>query len=466
MPKPDPDSEPTALRHGVYTLRSAFQPIFSFSHQRLIGHEALLRATDESGRALSPQRMFDSCSGVDAVRALDSACHLLHASGFARGLDPAQWLFLNVDASAFDATSDVATTTAGIRDVAARSGLHPTQIVIELLETALPDGPAFESWVGALKDLGFIIALDDFGAGHSNFDRVFRLRPHIVKLDRNVIARAALDKTVWRVMTQMISLLHECGTQVLIEGVESSAEADIALDSDADFVQGYHFGRPQPALQRLHDASPSMIDVWARTNERSLSASQAHERQVRPYAEALMHAKGRLEAGRPMEEACAAFLGLPDADLCYMLDGDGMQVGPRLFREVQPVGGVIGDPFAPLHDVRGARWSRRPYFRRAMAAPGELQLTRPYPTMHSRRMNVTLSVCFMLRGTRLVLCGDKLWHLTDERPWQGGTPSGGRTSLATTADAHNAGRLGDRTPGKSNVDEPAAGATASLSIRA
>ena len=433
----DRDSVHAELRHGSYTLRSAFQPIYSFSHQRLIGHEALLRATDVEGRPVSPLQMFDNCNGLAALRALDRACRLLHARGFARGLESAQWLFLNVDASAFEPSLDLDASTAPMLELCTGSGLHPTQIVVELLETALPDGAQFERWVAALKELGFIVALDDFGAGHSNFDRVFRLRPHIVKLDRDVIARAALDRSVRRVMTQMISLLHECGAQVLIEGVESSTEAEISLDSDADFVQGFHFGRPQPLLRGPHETCQPMIDVWASTNERSYLASQDYARQVGLYAEAMQLARQMLEAGRPMEEACAGFLRLPDADLCYMLDVNGMQVGPRLFRESQAGCGADGcDPFAPLLDVRGARWSRRPYFRRALAAPGELQLTRPYPTMHSRRMNVTLSVSFMLRGTRLVLCGDKLWHMTDEKPSMGG--AGGIAASGAAASGHAA----------------------------
>lgn len=336
-----------------------------------------------------------------------------------------QWLFLNVDASAFAADKSSSCSTARMLDIVDRAGLLPNQIVIEFLEAALPDGPEFEQWTNELKGVGFIVALDDFGAGHSNFDRVFRLRPHIVKLDRSVIARSAKDHTVRRVLAQMISLLHECGAQVLIEGVETVDEADIALDTDADFVQGYHFGRPQPVLRRLREQSREMADVWARCGERSWLEVQDRARRVQPYGEALMQGKDLLEAGRPLKEACAAFLSLEDADLCYLLDGDGVQVDQRVFRKAPQARAGICDQFAPLLDVRGARWSRRPYFRRALAAPGELQVTRPYPTMHSRRMNVTMSVCFTVGGAKLVLCGDKLWHSTDEPHGSGiSTPSG------------------------------------------
>jgi EAL domain-containing protein (putative c-di-GMP-specific phosphodiesterase class I) len=404
-----------ALSFHGHTLRSAFQPIFSFSHQRLIGQEALLRATDPSGRPVSPPSMFQRCADIEELRALDRACCLLHARGFAKGLDSAQWLFLNVDASAFDPKKTARDSTGSMLDIVSKAGLLPNQVVIELLEAALPDGAEFEEWTHELKRLGFLVALDDFGAGHSNFDRVFRLNPHIVKLDRSVISRAASNKTVSRVMAQMISLLHECGAQVLIEGVETAGQANLALDSDADFVQGYHFERPRADLRTIHEHSREMVEVWASCDERSRLEAEAYEEQVRPYGEALMQVKSRLEAGQPMAEACIAFLQLADADLCYLLDADGAQVGQNVFHKTPEVRVSVCDPFAPLQNVKGARWSRRPYFRRAVAAPGELQVTRPYPTMHSRAMSTTLSVCFTLGGMKRVLCGDKMRHGNDHQ---------------------------------------------------
>lgn len=413
MPQLSAQVKADGLRHAEHRLRTAFQPIFSFSHQRLVGHEALLRATGVDGETIAPQQLFERCTTIDEKRQLDRACCLVHARGFARGLDPAQWLFLNLDASAFVPTEDRTRWLAPLLGLVDDAGLRPSQIVIELLETALPDGAALEAWVDDLKRQGFIVALDDFGAGHSNFDRVFRLQPHIVKLDRGVIARAGADRSVRRVLAQMISLLHECGAQVLVEGVETAVEADIALDTDADFVQGYHFGRPSPVLRRRHETSVEMAAVWDRSGKRSQCEGESYARRVEPYGRALMEGKRLLEGNATMEAACAAFLALVDADLCYLLDTNGMQVGPRLFRMPQEAANDH-DPFAPLRDVRGARWSRRPYFRRALASPGQLQLTRPYPTMHSRQMNVTLSVCCRVGGRRLVLCGDKLWNATDE----------------------------------------------------
>ena len=49
---------------------------------------------------------------------------------------------------------------------------------------------------------GVRLALDDFGAGHSNFDRVWRIRPEIVKLDRSLVQRALKSQRVARMLAQ------------------------------------------------------------------------------------------------------------------------------------------------------------------------------------------------------------------------------------------------------------------------
>ena len=101
-----------------------------------------------------------------------------------------------------------------IADALSSHGLKPGQVVIEVLESSLPDDAGFDRRIDELRELGCLVSLDDFGAGHSNFDRVFRLRPEIVKLDRSVVMRAETDPHARRIASQMVSLLHECGCLV------------------------------------------------------------------------------------------------------------------------------------------------------------------------------------------------------------------------------------------------------------
>jgi hypothetical protein len=108
-----------------------------------------------------------------------------------------------------------------------------------------------------------------------------------------------------------------------------------------------------------------------------------------------------------MEEACASFLELSNSEFCYVLDAYGLQIGTNLWAvDATP----NRDPrFTPVAGGAGARWARRPYFRRAIDNFGKVQVTRPYLSISSAQLCVTLSCSFKVDGELRVLCGDVRW---------------------------------------------------------
>jgi EAL domain-containing protein (putative c-di-GMP-specific phosphodiesterase class I) len=96
--------------------------------------------------------------------------------------------------------------------------------------------------------MGASIAMDDFGIGRSNFDRIVSLRPDLVKIDRSVLIDAVGDVKARRMLPAVIELLHEAGAEVAIEGIETASEALIAMEAGADHLQGYYFAKPAAVL--------------------------------------------------------------------------------------------------------------------------------------------------------------------------------------------------------------------------
>src|SRR5207247_4642450 len=85
---------------------------------------------------------------------------------------------------------------------------------------------------------GCLIVIDDFGAGYSNFDRIWRLWPDIVKIDREMTRRVTIEPLARRMFTGIISVLREAGALVCVEGIETEAEALCAIDANADLMHG------------------------------------------------------------------------------------------------------------------------------------------------------------------------------------------------------------------------------------
>lgn len=397
------DAASHAAQWDAHTLTSHYQPIFSLPMGKRVGHEALLRPRDAAGQPVSPLQFLQIERDFEQRLRLDRACHDLHLRNFQRQSRDPGWLFLNMDPEAFLRTPSepYEHSFAALLDTL---DFPRERLVVEVLEAAVRESAAFATAVAYFRELGCLIALDDFGAGHSNFDRVWRIQPEIVKLDRSLITQAARDTRVRRILPQMVSLLHEAGAMVLMEGIETLEEAHIALDADVDFVQGFYFGRPAADLADVWQARVLINGTWVVSDQLWQDERIVHHQEMAPYQNALGQASVLLSAGKPIAEACAEFLALPNTQFCYLLDGAGRQIGenvwaPHCLPTQKP-------QLAPLGDTRNARWSRRPYFSRAIEHFGRVQITRPYLSLSVACLCRTVSAAFRLGHDNFVICGD------------------------------------------------------------
>ncbi len=391
-------------RYGGYELNSAFQPIYSPAHGRAVGFEALLRVQDSDGVAVAPPDLFKAARAESRALELDRASRLLHVRNFVSlGLDQS-WLFMNFDPSVL---------LAGKRSgrlytnrLLESEGLAPERVVVEILESAIEDEGLLAEAVVHYREMGCLVAIDDFGAGHSNFDRIWRVGPDIVKLDRNISAEAVRNPRSRRILPSLASLLHEAGCLVLMEGVETEEEALIALDADVDFIQGYFLSRPSLApFDALAELEPGILEHLAD------DLRERHERESWSQHERLSGYVVRLEAcaraGGDPEDAFRDLLDDERVKRCFVLDGMGRQEGPNLLGRGDA--SLSHGRFEPIAEAEGADWSRRAYFRRAARRLGEPQVSGPYLSLPDADMCVTLSIALDIEGARRVYCCDLSW---------------------------------------------------------
>lgn len=396
-----PDTRGIYAHFGEYEVTSAFQPIYSIAHRRPVGFEGLLRAYTAQGVAVPPGKVFGSAISDAETVVLDSLCWSLHAQNFLSMADEVSWLFLNIS-PATAIQKDRYGNYLG--KLSRQFGLASHRVVIEILEDAVADKGALAEAVAFFKELGCLVAIDDFGAGHSNFDRIWHLAPDIVKLDRSVISQAARNRTVERILPSLVNLIHEAGCLTLIEGVETEVEALMAIDSGIDFVQGYYFGRPTQN-PFSSSTSGSVIGPLCEKFKEFADQKRASKRLgLAQYMSEVMQAGRLIESGFPFEKACAKLVQNPRVERCFLLDQTGMQLSRNL--EPRPNLGREQARFLPIADAAGANWSRRPYFQRAIAAPGEIQCTRPYLSVTGARICITLSLAIWDSEQMKVLCCD------------------------------------------------------------
>lgn len=391
----------TTARFRDLVLDSAYQPIFSPNHGRMVGFEALLRATNNKGKPIAPPAIFRSCLRSEEVVLLDRLCRALHVNNFPwQGVDKA-WLFMNINPEVVIHGDRYGSFFS---DLLSTANITHSRVVVEIMEGTTDYEKQLADAVHYYRELGCLVAIDDFGAGHSNFERIWKISPDIVKLDRSMIVRAEQDHKVRRIFPRLVELLHEAGCLVVAEGVETEDQVMIALDADTDFVQGWYFGMPVAVPEKPHvDLNP----VCNKLKQLNTQEEKTQEKVLAEYIQAIESAVDLLQQEHTLGNSTHNLLPLPHVERCYLLDAEGIQLGHSVIAADKEH--YTNPLFEPVASAEGANWSRRPYFRRAVRQPMQVQVTRPYLSMPGANMCVTLSMAFTHRGHLHVFCCDIAW---------------------------------------------------------
>ncbi|CAM5318406.1 diguanylate cyclase (GGDEF)-like protein [Aquamicrobium terrae] len=215
----------------------AFQPIVDVNDGwRPFAYEALLRGTNgEAAGAI--------LAGIptDDVLAFDAACRR-KALELARFLGLRTRLSINVTAEAVgNYRHGLHATLRAAREL----GFPSAQLVFEITEQApIADVQKLARWMAAARNRGVIVALDDFGSGHANIETLLKLRPHIVKLDMELIRGVDEDRSRQALIKGVASACEGFGSLVIAEGVETEREFRKLHELGIGLMQGFFIARP------------------------------------------------------------------------------------------------------------------------------------------------------------------------------------------------------------------------------
>jgi EAL domain-containing protein (putative c-di-GMP-specific phosphodiesterase class I) len=386
-------------------LTSHFQPIYSIAHRRAIGYEGLVRAKLPNGSPQSPAELFALPDNGQEMLELDRLCRTLHIENFTRQHSSHEWLFINLNGqSLISEQPDIGFTQRLINT----SGLPPHRLVIEILENEIHDLARLQHFIDYFRQLGCLIAIDDFGAGHSNFDRIWQLEPDIVKIDRNLVRQAGLSKRVERILSGIIALLHEAGSLVVLEGIETELEANVAIAANADMMQGFYFARPAAELLP-HTGKSNKIDLLLNTQRhRHTEQRNTRQQETRLIQQLFQRAVCEFTQHKDLQQSSAQLFSDPRTARSYLLDEAGCQITNSIYAPSHH--SRIELRFAPLLCGNHANWSHRPYHYRALERPGTTYVSKPYLSVADSQMCVTLSQAFRVGNDIRVFCCDLDWN--------------------------------------------------------
>lgn len=234
---------------GDLLLRSVFQPLFGVRGNRVIGHEALLRAEASDGNALTAADLFLRSASPEKLIYLDRLCRTLHALNYLQlTRDGTGTLFLNIEAR------HVRAVTSGhglvFEAILKRCGLSPDNIFFELRAGDISDPASLADALAAYRSRGYRIAIDQAGPDISAA-LLNALRPELVKFDVRTLERWRGRSTPDVAAAQAAALAREAGAEIAATHVAAVRHLPLARAFGADVLQGHHLAPPAPGLGPL-----------------------------------------------------------------------------------------------------------------------------------------------------------------------------------------------------------------------
>ena len=381
------------------TIASAFQPLVSMTHSRVVGFEALARPRDGAGNAITAERLFSGeFSALDLIR-LDQLAREVHVMNFGTQVRGPEWLFLNTTPDIFVRLVEGVPFEKLFPEL---DQLSDSRVVLELTEQACIDEPKMREVITAHRNDRYLIAIDDFGSQQSNFDRVQALRPEFVKLDRSLTRRSGEDAVTRRVLKSIVSTIHQMGAMVVAEGLETTEEVLASMEADVDFFQGFWFAEPSPKLAASAQSVMPFIElIWTEFIKRANGTEQRTKNELIPFRKAIDAATMVFSGTQDLAMAAATFLATPGTLRVFLLDANGIQLGKSI-TGAQSTGAKL----APLFPDSGGNWSRRSYFIQALQTPGRVVFAGPHFSLTDGRDCMTAGLMVSRGNSTFVLCFD------------------------------------------------------------
>ncbi|WP_085656866.1 EAL domain-containing protein [Pseudomonas sp. B11(2017)] len=372
---------------------ACFQPFIDTATGRIAGVEALGRLRQADGRLTSVGPLFsDPRTPAIALRRLDrqirdNALSRLHEA-------PADW-FLSLNMSPRWISRLRPEQALPSLKQLARHGVDAQRIVFEITELG-GNSQRLAQVVARYRDAGARIAIDDFGAGHSQLDRVLALQPDILKLDMRLFQAAALGGPSSDVVKALAQMAEKTGCRIIAEGVETEAQLNYALECGSRYVQGYLFARAQEAFfetDAFVERFAALRQRYVRQKLDERSRLMELRRQLAEWMAALQAwaGAGAPVSALPQPQAFAWLLRF------YQCDRQGTQLTPNL--EWRHGAWTADDRYM------GHNWSWRPYFHHLLAEGREerrLILSDTYRDATSNQYCLTAGQ-FFDDGERLLL---------------------------------------------------------------
>lgn len=218
---------------------SYFQPIIDNKTKQIFKYESLVRLINEDNEIISPYYFLDiSKKGTYYTKITERVIE----SSF-KVLD-----YIKHNISINISVIDIENEDIRHKLIELVSNpLYKGRVTFELLEDEdSKDFKTVKKFISYVKEVGDVkIAIDDFGSGYSNFERLLDYKPDILKIDGTLIKNIETNSFSRNLVETIVSFAKKQKIKTIAEFVENENIYNILKDIGIDYSQGYYFGKPQ-----------------------------------------------------------------------------------------------------------------------------------------------------------------------------------------------------------------------------
>lgn len=225
------------------------QPKISTAEEVLAGAEALVRWIHPKEGFISPNKFIPIFEKNGYITKLDD--YMLEEVASLQ----AQWIAqkrkivpisVNISRAHFT-RSDLAAHISSIVD---KYQVPHNVIELELTESAFfDDKKLLLNTIKQLRESGFSVSMDDFGAGYSSLNSLKEMQIDVLKIDADFFRGADEEERGMLIVSEVIDLAKKLDMKIVAEGIESREQVDFLTEQECDLIQGYFFAKPMPVAE-------------------------------------------------------------------------------------------------------------------------------------------------------------------------------------------------------------------------
>lgn len=237
-----------ALQEALQTegFNLEYQPIVDIRSGAVLGFEALIRMQNHRVGTVPPYEFIPIAEETGLIRPIGAwvirkACQTI--GDLNRELGSTFFISVNLSPKQLQDENLLSIIETALKD----NSLSRGQLEIEITEGVLmKDSPTILRFLHALRALGVLVDIDDFGTGFSNISYLWHFPIDRLKLDRSIVNSLSSHPESSVIAKAIIALAHQLNITVIAEGIETPEQAEVLKSAECDLAQGYFFAKPAP----------------------------------------------------------------------------------------------------------------------------------------------------------------------------------------------------------------------------